>query len=177
MKNLLKFLLLMCCTIVLASCDRQSSRYHAPDTDSVKIASIVEKVVNPTFTSVSALVEYQEADINQHRVGEVFRAMPDYILRSVATVCINRDKKVSKRSVVEEYLARADVYDNLASENEPLSVKEDVNVTVEEAPKNKNDSAVALKCDVSKNGDNVIRTVKDTIIDGELVTLISYNKK
>lgn len=173
MKNLLKFLLLMCCTIVLASCDRQSSRYHAPDTDSVKIA--VEKVVNPTFTSVSALAEYQEADINQHRVGEVFRAMPDYILRSVATVCINRDKKVSKRSVVEEYLARADVYDNLSSENEPLSVKEDVNVTVEEAPKNKNDSDV-VKDFLKQDKQNIIRTVKDTIIDGELVTLISYNK-
>ena len=165
----------MCCTIVLASCDRQSSRYHAPDTDSVKIASIVEKVVNPTFTSVSALVEYQEADINQHRVGEVFRAMPDYILRSVATVCINRDKKVSKRSVVEEYLARADVYDNLSSENEPLSVKEDVNVTVEEAPKNKNDSDV-VRDFLKQDKQNIIRTVKDTIIDGELVTLISYNK-
>ncbi len=165
MKTALKFLCLMLFTLLcITSCDRPSRPSKTPSTsDSLKIAKVVESIVNPSFTTVEELVKYQEMDIAQGRLNEMFREMPDYILRSAATVCINRDKKVSKKSVVKEYINNSNVYDNL--NGDPPSVKEDINiaptepVSIQESEvRNKNDSA----------NQDLVRTVKDTIINGEL---------
>lgn len=173
MKTVLKILCLMLFTMLcITSCGPARTPKKSPSTDSAKIARIVESIVNPSFTTVEELVKYQEADIAQGRLNEMFREMPDYILRSAATVCINRDKKVSKKSVVKEYINNSNVYDNLNGEPLSLSVKEDNNPPTETVSppepevKNKNDSA----------SDDIVRTVKDTIINGELITLIKYHK-
>lgn len=167
MKKILLFLMLMC-AMLITSCNERT-RYLTPKGDSIRTAKLIDKIVNPVFTSVESLSAYQDIDIQEHKIGDIFRAMPKTTLQKVATVCINKTGKVSKKSLVNEYLANSSVYDNLSDDTSSYAIQNN--------PKPDTQTSDSVTVDIKSPTGDVIRTAKDTIIDGELVTIISYNKK
>lgn len=126
MRNFSKFLRVYLCTLVLVlvaiisliSCDRFNSGILKPSVDSVYIAQTVEASTNPSFRSVSDVLNFQSKLIEKYSIDATFRSLPESVITNVATVCLNKRLLVTKDDIIAEYRANQSVYDNLNTEIE-----------------------------------------------------------
>ena len=102
----------ICCT----SCDKlrmiQSEVIDKEDVDSI-VAESVTNYINPLFSSVDEVIEFRNVTMDSELIDQAFLEMPEDVLRNVVSVCLKRDGYASKRSIIYEYRANADVYNNL----------------------------------------------------------------
>lgn len=129
MKKFLNFLggfLIMAClaltgTYLMSSCENSGSFFGDKDgvtqeyVDST-IAVAAQNLINPLFNNVDEVLSFREKSLEGQAIDDVFNSMPEEILTNVASVCIKREGHVSKRTIVYEYRANKDVYDNLPAQ-------------------------------------------------------------
>lgn len=137
----------------------------------------IKEVANPTFYSVDEVMVYRNLDANQKKLDSVFYKLPDNIIEKVAGVLINRDGSACKRSIVSEYNANRDIFDNLPDN------------PVAEKPQNQNPATEQPIANVSivQEGKTTVTeapptrvvstTVKDTTIDGKPATITTKVEK
>lgn len=87
--------------------------------DSLVLES-VQNTVNPLFSSVEEVLTFRDLSVEGEAIDNEFNAMPEELLKTVAGTLIKREQFASKRSIVYEYRANRQVYDNLPSaDNKP----------------------------------------------------------
>ena len=87
--------------------------------DSLVLES-VQNTVNPLFSSVEEVLTFRDLSVEGEAIDNEFNAMPEELLKTVAGTLIKREGHASKRSIVYEYRANKQVYDNLPSaDNKP----------------------------------------------------------
>ena len=91
------------------------------------VAAGVQNYINPLFNSVDDVLAFRTKYLEGQAIDDVFNTMPENVLKNVASVCIKREGHVSKRGIVYEYRANANVYNNLPS---PDSTKTSTNTQV-----------------------------------------------
>lgn len=107
-------LLMLTFTLVsLTSCENFRGGTPTPSTDSTYIAQKIGAILNPSFTSVREVVNFQSQIMNEYETDEIFRSLDQNTLINVATVCLNKYPSISKNGIVREYRANMTVYDNL----------------------------------------------------------------
>lgn len=80
----------------------------------------VQNTVNPLFSSVEEVLTFRDLSVEGEAIDNEFNAMPEELLKTVAGTLIKREGHASKRSIVYEYRANRQVYDNLPSaDNKP----------------------------------------------------------
>lgn len=80
--------------------------------DSLATAT-VQNMINPLFSSVDEVLVYRDLSVEGNVIDLEFNDMPESILKNVAGVIIKREGHASKRSIIYEYRANKQVYDNL----------------------------------------------------------------
>ena len=118
---------------LLASCRQGTENRAYTYDDSVYVSSIVEDMQNPTFTGVVDVLNFQAALADSYAIEEAFVALPPYVLQQVANVCIRKDGYATKYTIVQEYRANRDVYDNLTKP------------TAQQVPEDNTDSTTAME--------------------------------
>lgn len=120
MKNLGRFLVgyVIATLFVLTlcvSCDYlpTSPKENYDVADSTLIAAEVQSVLNPSFTEVETLLYYRQTLLDEAYADSVFLSMPETILANVANVVLKKKGIVDEYSIVSEYRANRDIYDNL----------------------------------------------------------------
>ena len=113
----------MCLIVFLAtavsflstSCEKfsKSQDDNRDVSDSIMVANEIDAIINPSFTSVSDVTEFQGRLIEEYSVDEVFRTLPREILSSIAQVCLKRDNTITKADIVLEYRANYEIYNSL----------------------------------------------------------------
>ena len=78
--------------------------------------SIYYNLVNPTFTTVSDVVDYRDTYLDGLSIDSIFYSLPDATLKRVADVCINKSGATDKKQIVQEYLKNKHVYSNMSEE-------------------------------------------------------------
>ena len=99
--------------------------------DSSAILQLVDEAINPTVHSVKEAYYLRCATINAHENDSIFCNMPESTLKYVTTVLLNKEERVTKSSIVNEYLQNNKVYDNLSSPTPPVVPTDTINVTKE----------------------------------------------
>lgn len=99
--------------------------------DSNAILQLVDEAINPTVHSVKEAYYLRCATINAHENDSIFCNMPESTLKYVTTVLLNKEERVTKSSIVNEYLQNNKVYDNLSSPTPPVVPTDTINVTKE----------------------------------------------
>lgn len=94
----------------LGSGDRVTEEY----VDST-VAAGVQNYINPLFNDVDEVLTFRTKYLEGQAIDDVFNTMPEEVLKNVASVCIKREGHVSKRGIVYEYRANANIYNNLPS--------------------------------------------------------------
>ena len=84
------------------------------------IKESVQDYFNPLFTNVDEVVEFRSLSAEEDVIDREFTELPETILVNVASVCIKRDMYATKRSIIYEYRANRQVYDNLPPNSEPI---------------------------------------------------------
>ena len=113
---LILFMLAAACIACCTSCNKlrmiQSEVIDKEYADSI-IAESIQNYTNPLFSSVEEALEFRSLTIDAQIIDNEFLEMPEDILRNVTSVCLKRDGYASKRSIIYEYRANAEVYNNL----------------------------------------------------------------
>ena len=91
------------------------------------VAAGVQNYVNPVFNTVDDVLAFRTKYLEGQDIDDAFNAMPEATLKNVASVCIRREGHVSKRGIVYEYRANANIYNNLPL---PDSTKTSTNTQV-----------------------------------------------
>lgn len=127
----------------------------------------IKDVANPTFYSIEEVMVYRNLDADQKRLDSTFYAMPDNIVEKVAGVLINRDGAACKRSIILEYNANRDIFDNLP--NEPVAEQQKNQNTSTSEPVASISLTTEGKTTVTEGQPTkvVSESVKDTTIDGK----------
>lgn len=73
----------------------------------------VQNTVNPLFSSVEEVLTFRDLSVEGEVIDNEFNTMPEELLKTVAGTLIKREQFASKRSIVYEYRANKQVYDNL----------------------------------------------------------------
>lgn len=145
---------------LLASCHRGNEQYIPTYDDSVYISSIVEDMQNPTFTGVVDVLNFQAALADSYAIEEAFTALPPEVLQQVATVCIRRNGCATKYTIVQEYRANREVYDNLT------------NTTKTPAPGDNTDKATAVEEQQKPVPSSVSYEYETDTVDGKPIQVL-----
>lgn len=113
---LILFMLAVACIACCTSCDKlgvvKTEVIDKEYADSI-IAESISNYTNPLFSSVEEALEFRSLTIDAQIIDNEFLEIPEDILRNVTSVCLKRDGYASKRSIIYEYRANAEVYNNL----------------------------------------------------------------
>lgn len=122
-------LLLMKNTGTLTVSEEDSSK-----SDSTELVQMIEQHYNPVVTSVGSAIMVQNKMIDEFNLRNVFREMPQSVLKNVTNVVINRSSgnTITIYDISREYLTNRKVYDNLGR-------KQDIPI-VSQKPSEENDS-------------------------------------
>lgn len=108
---------------IASSCDSRSKRkqevYTKHQNDSLYVVKIIDKVLNPTFKTVSEVCQYKERSAKEFYTDSLFIHMPNEVFINVATVVYNRDGILTKDAVINEYIHGKSIYDNLKDKQLP----------------------------------------------------------
>ena len=123
------------------------------------IVKCVQNTINPLFSTVDEVLSFRSKTLEGLAIEDEFNNMPEQVLKTVASVIIKREGHASRRSIVYEYKANKQVYDNLPTASDK---------------KNDSSGGVSAKSIDSTASNNMHLEVisKDTVIDGEAYTLI-----
>lgn len=69
--------------------------------------------IEPTFDDVDMLLHYQYLEQHKRSIDSAFLAMSPELIKQVATVCIKRDGFCTPESVVLDFRANSQIYNNL----------------------------------------------------------------
>lgn len=101
--------------------------------DSTKVASQIEAVINPSFNNVNEVLSYKARFEEGARIDSEFFAIPVQTLHNVCNVVLkNNVGPITKRDIVLEYRAHKQVYNNLpdkAPKDSTTSKKVDLGAT------------------------------------------------
>ena len=86
------------------------------------VAAGVQNYINPLFNDVDEVLTFRTKYLEGQAIDDVFNTMPEEVLKNVASVCIKREGHVSKRGIVYEYRANANIYNNLPKSDSTKSV-------------------------------------------------------
>lgn len=86
------------------------------------VLSSVQNTVNPLFTSVDEVLTFRDMSVEGEAIDSEFNLMPEQLLKIVAGTLIKREGHASKRSIVYEYRANKQIYDNLPQPNPKSTV-------------------------------------------------------
>lgn len=146
--------------------------WHKTDSKTVEqtIDSLVQlrmhDVANPDFFSVEEIFAYRDVVKQQEQLDSAFYALPADIVENVAGVLIKRDGAACKRSIVLEYNANKDIFDNLP--NPPVADTQQSQNTSTSQPVADISLVMEGKTTVTEGQPTrVIESVKDTTIDGK----------
>lgn len=129
MKNFVRFLgggvLLLVLSIAICSCTKPGNPPAQPTTEVDSVTAVelyntqFEEFVNPTFTDVSDVLTFQNMELQEANVDEVFLSMPQDVLSNVTTVVLKKLPSAKIADIVVEYLNNRAVYDGLHTEENP----------------------------------------------------------
>nr|DAY15176.1 MAG TPA: hypothetical protein [Caudoviricetes sp.] len=110
------------------------SEEDSSKSDSTEFVQVIEQYYNPVVTSVGGAIMVQNKMIDEFNLRNVFREMPQSVLKNVTNVVINRSSgnTITIYDISKEYLTNRKVYDNLGR-------KQDVPI-VSQKPSEENDS-------------------------------------
>lgn len=77
------------------------------------VAAGVQNYVNPVFNTVDEVLAFRAKYLEGQAIDDAFNTMDENVLKNVASVCIRREGHISKRGIVYEYRANANIYNNL----------------------------------------------------------------
>ena len=156
---------LLATAIVLTSCNRILNSHESPPKEEVEPQTIEEQ-----YTTPDQLASLQDAMIDAEYINRAFVDMPGYILYNVASVCINKFGKTTKKQVVIEYDANKEIYDNLKSPPDSM------NTETTSTPSSNNTNSAGTAAGATGPPDNIQlnRVEGDTIIGGVLYRKITY---
>lgn len=132
MKKLIFFL---CCILIatlgfvtFSSCGGDDmlktwSKTEIEQIASENASSVYFDLVNPQFTNVSDVADYQDTMIEGYSIDSVFKGLPPSVLKRVADVCINKSGSTDRRQIVKEYIKNMSVYANMSREDPANEVK------------------------------------------------------
>jgi len=127
-------------------------------TDSI-VKQSVQNTINPLFDSVDEVLSFRSKTLEGLAIEDEFNNMPEQVLKTVASVIIKREGHASRRSIVYEYKANKQVYDNLP--------------TASDKKNGSSGGEPVRSVDSTASNDLHLEVVsKDTVIDGEAYTLI-----
>lgn len=154
-----------CCTSCNKIVKSPTEQIDIPDVDSLAIASIKAAIVNPVFETASDVLVFRNNKIEESRVDSLFLTLPDKTLLDVYSVCSKKYDSVNKFTMMDEYRANRQVYDNLSST--PQEIQTAIQTTNTKEP-------TAME----EQQTRVVSTEGDTIISGKkykrLITLEPY---
>lgn len=120
MKRIL-FCFIALLSMLCISCNKHEYDPKDISRDSTYISEQIKKVDNQRFTSFEDVVDYQQDCISKYSTDSIFRSISTKVLEDVYTVCSYKFKYVSKKTIVQEYLANKDIYLNI--NKKPKEVK------------------------------------------------------
>lgn len=133
------------------------------------VLSSVQNTVNPLFSSVEEVLTFRDLSVEGESVDNEFNLMPEELLKTVAGTLIKREGHASKRSIVYEYRANREVYDNLP---QPQS-QPDVDATTSAA----STSAGGMPYKQDSVPTEVTYTQHDTTINGKVYKVRTKTEK
>ena len=141
--------------------------FFAPEEEvALSADQAVENMINPQLGSVSDVVNFHSTLTSNMAIDSTFMAMSELTIIDVASVLLKSNAFITKKDIVDEYVAHRNIYDGLpkpdnvetsASTDTPIAKVEIVNegkTTVTEAPPTRVEG-------------NTVNSYKDTIIDGK----------
>lgn len=100
--------------ISLNSCDKITTNLAGETSvEDTSIVADVEAIINPSFTTVQEVIDFQAKLVEDYSVDETFKSLPGSVITNVATVCLKKFSTITKKGIVDEYRANQSVYDNL----------------------------------------------------------------
>lgn len=123
------------------------------------IVKCVQNTINPLFNTVDEVLSFRSKTLEGLAIEDEFNNMPEQVLKTVASVIIKREGHASRRSIVYEYKANKQVYDNLPTDSDK---------------KNGSSGGEPVRSVDSTASNNLHLEVvsKDTVINGEPYTLV-----
>lgn len=114
MKKFLSFLAIALLSIVaLSSCVKESvSHKEKQDTEAV------DSYMNPEFSDVAEFMVYHDIEATTYQQDKMFYEMKPDIIKQVATVCLKKNHKITKKLFMQEYLDHTDVYNYLSADKD-----------------------------------------------------------
>lgn len=114
MKKFLSFLAIALLSIVaLSSCVKESvSQKEKQDTETV------DSYMNPEFSDVAEFMVYHDVEAATYQQDKIFYEMKPDIIKQVATVCLKKNHKITKKLFMQEYLDHTDVYNYLSTDKD-----------------------------------------------------------
>lgn len=126
-RGILAFMLILTVAFLgvsLSSCSHKSGHTSKAQLDSIYLQAQLKRIANPTFTTVEDVLDYHAERSNALYEDSVFIHMDEQSLRNVSIVLQNRKGKLTKSTIVHEYISNKDVYDNLNFDPDTLNVVE-----------------------------------------------------
>lgn len=101
-------------TVTLSSCVKESvSNKEKQDTEAV------DSYMNPEFSDVAEFMVYHDVEAATYQQDKIFYEMKPDIIKQVATVCLKKNNKITKKLFMQEYLEHMDVYNYLTNDKTP----------------------------------------------------------
>lgn len=152
-------ILILCLGLIaFASCDKwHKSDSPVPTEDSILVQQCVDQYFNPVFTDVESVLEFKKQISEKERADSFITAASPDMLRNITTVLLKRNEPVTLYSILTEYLANKNLYDNLPSNATP-PITDNATPTVTEEQHRLVDSCSMKQKSI---------TYKDTMINGK----------
>lgn len=132
-KFLSKFLMVLVAAFVmiaanvtLTSCDKGKAMF-TPTVESAQVKLCIDSIVNPAFTSATDAISLQNTLNANAYVDSIFMNLPEKTVRDVCSVLLKRRATVTKKDIVNEFVANRQIYENLPKNGAPTADKPDVN--------------------------------------------------
>jgi len=151
----------------LSSCDNPVISKMTTSVEKADIASCLDSIVNPQFTTFSEVVNYKENLLENKNIDSVFFSIPDAQLRNVIGVLMKKKGLFNKSDIVHEYINGKDVYKNLPPPTQGAT--SNVSTTTTETP--------TKIPGVSNVGTTTVMEAPPTRVGDDKATQVSYSYK
>ena len=108
---------------------RDTEQYDSAD--SLYVATLVEKAINPVYVDITSMLEARAADVAEQSIDSLWLTLPDNILEDVASVLIKQGIPITKHKLIKEYRQHTSVYDNLPPPANTASAPNDTTSSID----------------------------------------------
>lgn len=124
----------------------------------------------PSFTTVQAVVNHQQQQLEEENLKFEFINMDQAVLENVATVCFNKNgPTITIKDIIDEYRSNRSVYDNLPQAPTDTSVEGDTTLNVKQEVQQKARSGSNSD---EKYSNTVSYSQKDTVVNVKAKVLV-----